>query len=59
MAGLLGVHPGAKENFRKFAKNSVRKLENCITLAYFQKNKNPALNVHWFGQKTQLARKFL
>ena len=49
MAGLVGGPgggaPRTPENFRKFAKNSLRKLQKCSIIAYFSKNfQNPALN---------------
>ena len=65
MAGLVGGLGGCAprtpyENFRKFAKNSLRKLQKCRILAYFAKKfQNPALNFRWFRRKTQLVEEIL
>ena len=47
------------ENVRKFAKNLVRKLQQCIILDNFQKIVNPALIFRAFGPKIQIVWNFL
>ena len=58
--GSRGGAPRTPENFRKFVKNSLRKLQKCSILAYFAKRfQNPALNFRAFGRKIQLVAKIL
>ena len=48
------------ENFRKFAKISRRKMQNCCIFAYFAKKlQNHALNFRAFGRKTQFVGEIL
>ena len=49
----------APENFRKFARIFLWKVQKCIILAYFTQNfTNPALTFRAFGRKTQIVAKF-
>ena len=60
---LEGVRGGAHrtpENFRKFVKDSLIKLQKCSIFAYFAKKvQNPAFNFRPFGRKTQLVEEIL
>ena len=52
--------PQMPENFRKFAKIFLRKLQKSIILAYFNQNfTKPALSFGAFGRKTQIVGTFL
>ena len=61
MAGLVGGQgakppPPTTDNFRKFAKNSLRKLKKGSIFAYFAKKfQNPALNLRAFGRKNTIG----
>ena len=57
--GSGGGAPQTPENFLKFAKKFLRKLQKCIILGYFSKNlTNHALVFRAFGRKTQILGKF-
>ena len=63
MAGIVGglgaESPRTPENFRKFAKDFLRKLQKMHYFSlFFKKFQNYALNVCAFGRKTQLVGKF-
>ena len=63
MVGLVrvqGQSTQTPENFRKFGKNFVIKLQKLHYFSLlFKKIKNPALNFRAFGRKAQLVGKFL
>ena len=63
MAGLVGgagANPRMPENFRKFRKNFVRKLQKLHYFSlFFKKLKIHALYFRAFGRKTQLVGEIL
>ena len=59
LVGGPGAEPRTLENFRKFAKKFLKKIEKCIILDYFSKKfLNYALNFCSFGRKALLLGNF-